>query len=332
MARVKQLLFVDTNIWLDFYRARTDAGLSLLHHLDAIADKLIATHVLEMEVKKNRQRAILEGMKALQAPPQIARLGLFSDAKAVKKVQRSIRDAESRIKSLRTRLAKAITKPAQHDPVYKVYQRIFHGTSDLVLRSEDKKYFSVHRKAVRRFYMGCPPRKSNDTSIGDAINWEWMIACAIEHNAELVIVSRDSDYGIDYDGTAHLNDHLKQDFSERVSKKRKVLLYRRLSEALKHFAVPVTQAEVQEEDFLLHPQTDSDSARDREALEALLTLLREAAHPAHQRLKLEEYAWLFDEKTVRAAAAELASASADSQALESEQEETADRTEAIPRG
>ncbi len=54
-------------------------------------------------------------------------------------------------------------------------------------------------------------------------------------DAELVIVSRDSDYGATFDNKAYINDHLRQEFSERVSKKRSLLLYSRLSEALKHF-------------------------------------------------------------------------------------------------
>lgn len=55
-----------------------------------------------------------------------------------------------------------------------------------------------------------------------------MVHCATTQKAELVIVSRDSDYGALFDGKAYVNDHLKQEFSERVSKKRKLLLYTRL--------------------------------------------------------------------------------------------------------
>lgn len=51
-----------------------------------------------------------------------------------------------------------------------------------------------------------------------------MIHCAKEQKAELVIVSRDSDYGVMFDNKAYINDHLKQEFSERVSKKRTLLL------------------------------------------------------------------------------------------------------------
>lgn len=61
------------------------------------------------------------------------------------------------------------------------------------------------------------------------MNWEWMVHCAKSEKAELVIVTRDQDYGVIYDGVAFINDHLKQEFSERVNKKRKILLYQRLS-------------------------------------------------------------------------------------------------------
>jgi hypothetical protein len=63
---IKKLLFVDTNIWLDFYRARTEAGLALLKHLEKVADKVIVTYQLEMEFKKNRHAAMLEGMQDLK--------------------------------------------------------------------------------------------------------------------------------------------------------------------------------------------------------------------------------------------------------------------------
>ena len=74
-----------------------------------------------------------------------------------------------------------------------------------------------------------------------------MVHCAKSENAELVIVSRDADYGITFDNKSYVNDHLRQEFSDRVSKKRKLLLYSRLSEALKHFAIPITLEEEQAE-------------------------------------------------------------------------------------
>ena len=54
------LVFVDTNILLDFYRFRRESGLVLLQRFDKIHDRLITTYQVEMEFKKNRQRVILD--------------------------------------------------------------------------------------------------------------------------------------------------------------------------------------------------------------------------------------------------------------------------------
>ena len=100
---------------------------------------------------------------------------------------------------------------------------------------------------MRRFLHGCPPSKRTDTSLGDAFNWEWIIQCAKDQNADVLIVSRDSDYGITFDDKSYINDHLKQEFSERVSRKAKVILFGRLSEALRQFDVELSKQVVDAE-------------------------------------------------------------------------------------
>lgn len=251
MAKLKKLLFVDTNIWLDSYRGRNEAALALIEKVEAVVDRVIVTYQLEQEFKKNRQSAILEGMQELKAPSQIARPGIFSDAKAGNALNKSIKEAAARVKSLKTRLTKALANPAQHDPVYQACQRIFHRSSDIVLTRDNPIRRVIRRRAFRRFLHGCPPRKKSDTSMGDALNWEWMVECAIKENAELVIVSRDSDYGVVFEDHPYVNDHLKQEFAERVSMKRKLLLYTKLSDALKHFEVAVSPQEVAAEKELV---------------------------------------------------------------------------------
>jgi PIN domain len=245
------LLFIDTNIWLDFYRARNETGLQLLNHVEAISDKIIVNFQLEAEFKRNRQTAILEGMQELKSLPQFARLGIFSDAKATRVMQKSIKVAEKSSKTLKTRLGRVLENPAVHDPVYKVCQRIFHKEDELNLTRENTLRRTIRRKAFRRFFQGYPPRKKNDTSIGDAFNWEWMVHCANERKAGLVIVTRDSDYGVTLENKSYINDHLRQEFSERVSRKRKLFLHSRLSDALKRFEIVVSPQEEEAEKELV---------------------------------------------------------------------------------
>jgi len=253
-----KLLFIDANIWLDFYRGKSEAALDLLRHIETVGDRLIVTYQLEMEYKKNRQVAILDGMKVLTPAPPLTRLGVFSDAKELAAEQRAAKQAHGRVTKLKKRLLRILEKPTTHDEVYKVIQRLFHRDSPVVLTPDNPVRRKIRSRAWRRFLMGYPPRKASDTSFGDAINWEWMIECCNSRAAELVIVSRDSDYGIDHNNVAYINDFLRHEFSDRVSQKRVVVLCRRLSEALKHFEVAVTEAEEKEESALI---TSSNTAK-----------------------------------------------------------------------
>ena len=258
---IPNLLFVDANIWLDFYRVRNDTGLRLLDHTEALSDRLIVTYQLESEFKRNRQVVMLDGMQELKAPQQIPRPGIFSDAAAARMIAKNVKEAEKRVKKLRERMVKALKDPAMNDPVYQSCQRLFQKTDDLTLRRESPIRRMIRRQAFRRFLHGCPPRKRNDTSIGDAFNWEWMVHCATQRTAGLVIVSRDSDYGVTIDNReSYINDALRQEFSERVSRKRTLLLYSRLSDALKLFDVAVTAQEEASEAELVSTRTDLTEA------------------------------------------------------------------------
>src|SRR5579864_9403111 len=108
----KLLLFVDTNIWLDVYRGRSEASLTLLRHLesDAVRERLIVTYQLEMEFKKNRQLAILEGMKTLTVAPA-PRLGVFSDAAAFRTAERALKTAGERVSKLKRQLSRILETP-----------------------------------------------------------------------------------------------------------------------------------------------------------------------------------------------------------------------------
>lgn len=251
------LIFIDTNIWLDFYRVRNETALSMLNHIEDIIDHVIVTHQLEMEFKKNRQTAILEGMNEIKSPQGISRPGIFSDAKAVQKIQKAIKSADDGVKTLKKRFPKVLTNPTTHDPVYQVAQRIFRKSDSLALAENSSDGKLIKRKALRRFLSGQPPRKKNDTSIGDAINWEWIIHCAREYRAKIVIVSRDGDYGLTVGEKCYLNDYLKQDFSEQVSQKRNIYLYSKLSEALRHFKIRISKEEIEEESNLQVQQQQS---------------------------------------------------------------------------
>lgn len=252
------LVFIDTNILLDFYRVQTEAGLKLLQHLDNLHDKIICTYQVEMEFKKNRQKVILESMNALKDPGRISPPGFLSEAAAVSAIKKDLESARKRIKKLKDRVRKVLESPTTHDPVYKVVQRLFASTATTNLARDNNLRHTLRRLARRRFTLGYPPRKKNDTSIGDAINWEWIVQCAIAGKSDVVIVSRDLDYGVMIDSDFVVNDWLLREFRDRVSKQRKPVLTGRLSEALRLTAVSVSDEEKAAEENMVRTKRDEE--------------------------------------------------------------------------
>ena len=80
----KTLLFVDTNIWLDFYRVQGGAGLRLLKSLEAIKDKVIVTYQIESEFKTNRQKVLINSLTNIKAPSGIGLPNIVADTKRTK--------------------------------------------------------------------------------------------------------------------------------------------------------------------------------------------------------------------------------------------------------
>jgi hypothetical protein len=246
------IVFIDTNIWLDFYRVRTrERALAILEHINpATHERFISSAQVEMEFKKNRQAVILASY-ALVKPPTFEGLKELPAFLADSKQSSGLQTSEKRLKqltaTLKQRITRVLREPTKHDHVYRVAQRLFKSDSPHNLRRDRKVRFEIRRLARKRFVLGYPPRKDEDTSIGDAVNWEWIIRCAKDSGEDVVIVSRDADYGVQLGGEMVANDWLAQEFRERVSRKRKLVLTDRLAEGLRAAGIKVTKGEEDEE-------------------------------------------------------------------------------------
>lgn len=238
------LLFIDTNILLDFYRERkSDVSMKFLKQIEACKDRLILGSQVEMEYKKNRQIVILESLGKFGTPDwgKLTTPALVSEIQAAAMIKKSQKEITKQQKIISEKIQNILEKPGTNDEVYKILQRIFKHKSDFNLNRDSKRRFAIRRLARKRFCLGYPPRKKGDNSVGDAINWEWIVQCAIDSSKDIVIVSRDGDYGVSYKDKWYLNDWLHQEFKQRVSQKRKILLTGKLSEALKTVHADVTE-------------------------------------------------------------------------------------------
>jgi predicted nucleic acid-binding protein len=253
------LLFIDTNIWLDFYRARNDAAVKLLRTIEKVSDRLIVTYQLESEFKRNRQMVLRESWENLKPPVDLGFPNIVGDAKAVRVLTRNMREAKQRVERVKRLIVRAMESPSRHDPVYQACERIFRKSDALILTRQDFHRRTIRNKALRRFLQGYPPRKRNDTSMGDGFNWEWMVYCAAERKANLVIITRDGDFGVRINRKCYPNDHLAQEFKERVSQRRKVIIFDRLTDGLKYLDIPVTKRQIEAEDEWTEQSETQDS-------------------------------------------------------------------------
>jgi len=251
------LIFIDTNIYLDFYRYRgvgSDASLSILQHFDDNHARIITTSQVEMEYKKNRQRVILDSLKSIKPPDSSSLVvpSFLQESKPNKAIRTAQEQLSTQSRLLKERTAKLLQSPSRNDPVYMVLQRLFKAKQPCHFhRAIDQKTKDDIRGAQRRFALGYPPRKNGDLSMGDSINWEWTIHCAQQCTDDIVIVSRDSDYGLVYEKDAMLNDWLRQEFKERVSRKRLLTLTGKLTEGFKLASITVTREQEESEELLL---------------------------------------------------------------------------------
>ena len=259
MKKLDALIFIDTNIFLDFYRERGDIqGLSLLDHIVENLDKMITSDQVEMEFLKNRHAVMLDALSQLKAPNwSLVAPAFLADSKLAEAIKKNRRNVDVQHKRLCNKISSILKDPSKNDPVYRRLREIFSYDGQYNLTRKKQIRNKIRRFARKRYMLGYPPRKPKDTSLGDAINWEWIVHCAKESGKHIIIVSRDKDYGINHEGESSLNDWLTREFKERVSRKRKIVLTARLSDAFKMVAVKVTQAEEKREQELINAAAES---------------------------------------------------------------------------
>jgi hypothetical protein len=237
---IKSYAFIDTNIFLDFYRNQNEPSHSLLKKLEGVKERIICTYQVQMEFLKNRQRVIIDNWNSIKSTLET----INGNSQLSSIIKKEIKEHK---KDLQEQTINFLKSPADCDPVYKSLETIFTSSDAHVLTRDMKIRHKIERLAWRRFIFGQPPRKSQDTSIGDALNWEWFVHCCKELIGEFIIVSRDKDYGTHCNGQEFLDDALKSEFRDRVGQK-SITLTTKLSDALKLLEVSVTEAEEEAEE------------------------------------------------------------------------------------
>ena len=157
------LIFVDTNIMLDFYRKPGESAERQIASLRKHVNSIIVTEQVKMEFLNNRQKAISEMMDQMAAPKPLPLPMILSGSRSGKALTKAMNDAVKRHKEAKKRAELILAEPNRYDPVFQGLNRIFSHKGPLNLKRPNEERFEIRERAERRFKLGYPPSGINHT-------------------------------------------------------------------------------------------------------------------------------------------------------------------------
>ena len=200
-------LFIDTNIFLDFYHL-SGADIEELNKLTALLEdghiKLFVPRQLCEEFKRNRDSKIKDAMNEFQKAKFKISFPAFC------KLYPEYGELQELLKSANTKHAELYQK-AMND-VNAVSLKVAAIIAELFAKAHVIEITdAMFGKALHPFRMGNPPGKKKVT-MGDEVNWDALLANA-PNGEDLHLVSGDSDYAAAMDAdkfNAFLDDEWKE--------------------------------------------------------------------------------------------------------------------------
>ncbi len=216
-------LFIDTNIFLNFYNLSEDDLESLKQIAIMIESKKINLYIpdqVKIEFFKNRDKVISEALKRIKdssISPNASQI-----VKSHKNYNQLI-DSLKQYEKVRVEIYKDVFDEAKHSKLAAdiLVNRIFHS-SKLLESTED-----IIEQAKRRHDLGLPPGKGN--KFGDCINW-LSLKMNLSSGEKLYFISDDGDYSSLLDGS-EFNSFLLQEWWNE--KKAELIYYKKLSAFLR---------------------------------------------------------------------------------------------------
>lgn len=213
----KTKLFIDTNIYLDYFR-KSGESLSSLRELQKLLKikkiELILPSQTKNEYLRRRNTIVEQTRKVLRERESELKLNLPAPF---------MREWKKESKSLQNKVTAA---QKSYKKILKKYDTQVYGEktpADILINKllleatiiEDDE--AIIQRAYLRHLRGNPPRK-NDGSYGDAIAWETLMEKA--SGANLAIITRDSDFSEERKGKPSFNSFLKKEWRQKNPKKK----------------------------------------------------------------------------------------------------------------
>lgn len=234
-------LFIDTNIFLNFYHFSNDDLKELDKLSVTIRNKDIDLYLPEQvknEFYRNRDKKIADALKEFERQKLENQFPhMTKQYPEYKKMRESIKAFETCKQDLCKSLEKDII--SNNLEADKLIEKLFSRGTPIPLTTK------IYNSAIRRFNLGNPPGKNN--SYGDAVNWESLLS-ATKNNEELFIITEDGDYLSAFDKTK-INSYLLSEW--RQKKNSNITVYEGLSSFFRAKFPDIKLAEEQEKNLLI---------------------------------------------------------------------------------
>lgn len=242
-------LFIDTNVYLSFYHLTND-DLEELHKLAVLVREkrinlLIPEQVIE-EFRRNRENKIADSLKRLRLQklnlqfPQICKD--YEEYALLRQLQK---EYENNHAALLKKIAEDVGNESlkADTTIQELFGlgRIIRTTDQLISRSRN------------RVDMGNPPGKKG--SLGDAVNWEALLAETIE-GEDLFFITDDHDFSSPLDENV-FNAYLLEEWARK--KRSALIFYTRLSLFFKDHYPEIELVSDYEKDSLIRDLAHSSS-------------------------------------------------------------------------
>ncbi|KAF2956232.1 PIN domain-containing protein [Marinitoga sp. 38H-ov] len=214
-------IFIDTNIFLDFYRSSKEM-ISILQSLKQFKKYIVFPEQVYNEFKRNRVMILnnyIEELKKCKFP-SINPIPIIKEQEEYKEMQ-NIKDLFNKTQNKLISFVDNMIKDPTMDSVLKEIEDIYGSSEITKIYNTDE----IINKARKRQLLGNPTKsykKTDNLSVGDEIIWEALLSSVDD---DLVIVSRDNTYKYNY-------DFLSMDFN-RATGKKLIVITDMISEALK---------------------------------------------------------------------------------------------------
>lgn len=237
-----KLLFIDSNIFLNFYDFHDEDLTQLAKLVDFIKSgeiKLFLTSQVCDEVKRNREVRLkgaygqfVDSRPTLPMPPFCKHYDEYVDIKRVQSI----------LDKLKAQLSKKLWDDIQKHTLKA--DEVIQGLISVSQIIESDAYLP---QSIKRHQLGRPPGKK-DRSYGDEINWEALLA-EVEGEGEFILLSKDGDYSHPIDENL-AKDYLVEEW-KKAHPDNEIFFYKSLTRFFSEHDIKIELRVEQEKDSLV---------------------------------------------------------------------------------